>query len=259
MKKKHLLILIIVLLSIVKVNVSAKTCNYNGVDVEVEDNELCLELDYPSFGGFDLNENQDINQVIAWFYSFIVTISGLAVFAKLVQGGFNWLSSAGNSTKTAEATETITSALIGLIIVLSSFIIIKTINPELTTLILPDILPDIQQIGEIENSEQTQNSNASCSVVLNLNYVSPNSMSLPYLAIGYEIKDVSLSSVSEIKLYDPYYTEMETWSVQGVTEGETMTIKTFDLTYYSELTGIWTAEIEGECTDSATVDVNIYD
>jgi len=99
--------------------------------------KLNLELDYPEFGGFDLNEDQDLNEMIAWFYYFIVGISGLASFIMLVWGGFQWLTSIGSPTKISDAKDKITSAILGLIIVLASFLILKVINPDFITLKLP--------------------------------------------------------------------------------------------------------------------------
>lgn len=242
MKKKHLLILIVVLLSIASVNVLAKTCR----DTEIAEDELCLELDYPSFGGFDLNKDQDINQVIAWGYSLIVTISGLAAFARLVSGGFGWLSSAGNSSKTEEAKKTIESALIGLVLVLSSFLIIKTINPELTVL----VLPDVKQMEKTENLLITP----SCDLYLTFAPVSMGNTS-PYLYISYNIYNVLPNSNSEINLYDTYDNVVATWEATGETS---TTNKTFDLTNKMN-PGTWIAEIKGECEKSASVSVSVLE
>ena len=96
-----------------------------------------LELNYPTFGGFNLNENQDLNQIVAWFYYFIVTIAGFAAFVMLVWGGFEWLTSAGSPTRTGNAKDRITSALIGLLIILGSYLILQIINPDLLILNMP--------------------------------------------------------------------------------------------------------------------------
>lgn len=103
-----------------------------------------LNLDYPAFGGFDPNneEQQDINQVIAWFYYFVVGISGFFAFFGLVMGGFTWLTSAGNPSKIADAKDQILAAILGLVLILATWVILQIINPELTTLRLP-ILSDI--------------------------------------------------------------------------------------------------------------------
>jgi hypothetical protein len=95
---------------------------------------LKLNLEYPSFGGFKLSGSTNINEVVAWLYYFMISISGLSAFVMLVRGGFMWMSSAGNPNTLGEAKDTITSAILGLIIILASFLILQVINPELTTL-----------------------------------------------------------------------------------------------------------------------------
>lgn len=98
-----------------------------------------LNLNYPQFGDFDINEegNQDVNKIIAWFYYFVVSIAGLAAFVMLVWGGFTWLTSTGEPGKITDAKDRIYSAFLGLLLILTSYLIIKVINPELTILTLP--------------------------------------------------------------------------------------------------------------------------
>ncbi len=100
-----------------------------------------LNNSYPVFQGVNINKsgNQDLNQIIAWFYYLIVTISGFSAFFRLVWGGSLWLTS-GVSDKKREAKEIINSALIGLLLILSSYLILRVINPDLTTLNLPSEL-----------------------------------------------------------------------------------------------------------------------
>jgi hypothetical protein len=92
---------------------------------------LQLNLDYPEFFGIDINNEKDqsLPAVIAWFYYFIVSISGLAAFAMLIIGGLQWLGSAGNISAISDARDRIQKAMLGLIIVLSSFLIVELINP----------------------------------------------------------------------------------------------------------------------------------
>ncbi len=102
---------------------------------------LALELQYPEFGPegqkIRIELGMDLNRLIAWFYYFIVGISGLAAFFMLIWGGVVWLTSAGNPSKIGEAKDRITSAFLGLLIVLSSWLILRVINPDLTMLNLP--------------------------------------------------------------------------------------------------------------------------
>jgi hypothetical protein len=92
---------------------------------------FALELSYPTINNLKIELGMDIGTLVMWFYYFIVTISGLAAFAMIVWGGISWLTSAGNPSKTGEAKDRITSAILGLLLILGSWIIINLINPDL--------------------------------------------------------------------------------------------------------------------------------
>lgn len=100
---------------------------------------LALELNYPEFGGYTISLDMDLNQLIAWFYYFIVVTAGLSAFVMLIWGGIQWLTSAGNPTQINNAKDRITSALLGLLIILGSWLILQVINPDLTILSLPGL------------------------------------------------------------------------------------------------------------------------
>jgi len=100
---------------------------------------LALELTYPEIMGIKIELGMDLNKLIAWLYYFIVGVSGLAAFFMLIWGGFQWLTSAGSPAKISEAKDRIGSAILGLIIILASFLILKVINPVLITLKLPGL------------------------------------------------------------------------------------------------------------------------
>lgn len=95
---------------------------------------ICLNLSYPSFNNFDLNDKQGLNEIVAWFYYFIVGISGFAAFVMLVIGGFKYLSSAGNPSTITDAKDQMQKALLGLLLILISWLILQVINPDLTIL-----------------------------------------------------------------------------------------------------------------------------
>ena len=104
---------------------------------KINADNIVLNLKYPTFQGINLADNQDINQIVAWFYYLIIGISAFAAFFRAVWGGFLWSSSAGNTNQIREAKNMLSGAAIGVLVILSAYIIIQTINPELTTLNLP--------------------------------------------------------------------------------------------------------------------------
>ena len=95
---------------------------------------LALELDWPlSPGGTALDDDSDVGDMIQYFYEWAIALGGLATFVSLVFGGFKYLSSMGRPEVMKEAKSQITSAFVGLILLLSSWLILNIINPDLTT------------------------------------------------------------------------------------------------------------------------------
>ncbi len=102
-----------------------------------------LNLDYPTItipgvGEITLSLDMELNTLIAWLYYFIIGIAGISAFVMLVWGGVEWMTSAGNPSKITSAKDRMTSALLGLLIILASWLILQVINPELVILTMPE-------------------------------------------------------------------------------------------------------------------------
>jgi len=124
---------------------------------------LALELQYPEInipgiGTTTLSLGMDLGALIAWLYYFIITISGLAAFIMLIWGGVQWLTSAGNPSKMGEARDRIGSALLGIVIILASWLILNTVDPNLTILKMPGICGD----GECNSGESCSSCPVDC-------------------------------------------------------------------------------------------------
>lgn len=74
--------------------------------------------------------NQSLVEYISSFYKFAILIAGIAAFGSLVYSGILWIVSAAVDQK-KKAMEQILSALLGLALVLGSFLLLQTINPDL--------------------------------------------------------------------------------------------------------------------------------
>jgi hypothetical protein len=74
-------------------------------------------------GGFDV-----VQAFITWGLSLIFVIAGLAAFLFLLWGGISWISSGGDKEKIESARNKIVYAIIGLIIILSSYLIVRTVG-----------------------------------------------------------------------------------------------------------------------------------
>ena len=123
---KKILALIFLISFLVLPNISL------AVDCNGSDNRL--NLCYPSFQNFSLTLDMPLNEIVAWFYYFIIGVAGLAAFVMLVTGGVKYLTSAGSPSAISDAKDQIKSALLGLLIILMSWLILQVINPDLTVL-----------------------------------------------------------------------------------------------------------------------------
>lgn len=93
------------------------------------------------------------------FYTLIITISGIIAFIALVVAGILYLTSAGDPEKINKAKKQIFAAFLGVIIILSSYLILKTINPSLISFSIPglerillpppEVLPPIPKVPDI--------------------------------------------------------------------------------------------------------------
>ena len=68
------------------------------------------------------------------FYNFALIVSGILAFGAIVYGGFMAATSAGNATRLSEGRSWIWSSLIGLLLLGGAYLILYTINPNLTQL-----------------------------------------------------------------------------------------------------------------------------
>ncbi len=74
---------------------------------------------------------QNISQFISNLITFAVAIAGVGSFILLLYGGIRYISSAGDKTGTQSAKETITAAIVGLVIVVGSYTIATTLGTVL--------------------------------------------------------------------------------------------------------------------------------
>ncbi|MDO8264851.1 MAG: hypothetical protein Q7T34_00595 [Candidatus Parcubacteria bacterium] len=99
---------------------------------------FALETKWPSSpSGIPITDDITLTVFIQYLYEWSIAIGGLAAFFALIWAGFLYLTSAGNTGRIKEAKERINSAVLGLVLLLSSFLILNTINPQLTTLSMP--------------------------------------------------------------------------------------------------------------------------
>jgi hypothetical protein len=86
-------------------------------------------------------QGQGPASVVANFYSFAFLIAGFLAFVMIVYGGVRYTFSGGSSSSKEEAKDAIKQALLGLGLLLVAYLILSTINPDLTQLRMPTLPP----------------------------------------------------------------------------------------------------------------------
>ena len=95
-----------------------------------------LENTYPTIPGAQQLKTIDISfpAYLKYIYNLSIVIAGVFSFVLLAWGGLRYLFSAGKPGRMTDAKEQITASLLGLLLIFASFLIVNTINPELTQL-----------------------------------------------------------------------------------------------------------------------------
>lgn len=88
-------------------------------------------------GGSSVVSN--IGDYIKTVYIYLIGIGGIVAVVLILKGGFEYVTSAGSPERVTSAKSTITSALIGLFLLLGSYTMLYTINPDLLQLKLPRV------------------------------------------------------------------------------------------------------------------------
>lgn len=98
---------------------------------------FATEIDWPASPmGTELIEygTTTLTDLVQYFYEWGISIGALFAFISIVVAGFQYLTSVGNPFKIAQAMERIKASFLGLALLLGTFLILNTINPELTIL-----------------------------------------------------------------------------------------------------------------------------
>lgn len=95
---------------------------------------FALEVNWPASPvGTDLTDTSTLPELVKYLYEWGIFLGGLAFFIALLIAGMQYLTSVGKPELIKEAKNRITSAFLGLILLLGSWLILNTINPQLTT------------------------------------------------------------------------------------------------------------------------------
>ncbi|MEK7562195.1 MAG: hypothetical protein AAB509_00745 [Patescibacteria group bacterium] len=102
-----------------------------------------MEIIYPNLPFYPaIDSTSTLPQFIAYWFGFAITIAIAIAVISLIIAGIQLMTSAGNTGATSEAKDKIKGATLGLVLLLSSFLILRTINPVLVT-------PSLTSLGEV--------------------------------------------------------------------------------------------------------------
>jgi len=91
-------------------------------------------IEYPEIGGQKVAFGMTLQELIRYIYLFAIGICGAVALTAILLGAIKYVGAAGNPSKMTDAKEQIFSAILGVIILLSSYLILNTINPDLVLL-----------------------------------------------------------------------------------------------------------------------------
>lgn len=93
-----------------------------------------------------VGEGVNLGQCISGIYTWSLTVVGIVAFVQILWAGWMWLTAFGNTSVAGAARSKITNAILGIILLFSSYLILKTINPDLVggTVNLPKITREEQ-------------------------------------------------------------------------------------------------------------------
>lgn len=90
-------------------------------------------------GGWFVGRVEDLAQYLETIYNFVIGFAGLLAASIMMVGGFQYLTAGGDQGKVAAAKGRIANALIGLVLALSAYLLLNTINPALVNLKTPTV------------------------------------------------------------------------------------------------------------------------
>lgn len=135
MKKieKNIQIIIISGFFILTILIAFCFLNYEGLAQEKP-----LEVQYPEMKGIKMETiGIGITEYVKYIFNFIIIISGIIAFGALLWGGIRYLTSTGKPEELKKAKKQILAAFLGIIILLCSYLILYTINPQLVLFQIP--------------------------------------------------------------------------------------------------------------------------
>ncbi|MBA4318590.1 MAG: hypothetical protein C0412_09325, partial [Flavobacterium sp.] len=105
-----------------------------------------LEINYPNFFGLTITQYTSLSEYAKYFFNLGMALAGTLAVLVIIFGGIYYLISFSRGKFTNEGKEWVKSGIIGLIILLSAYLIVYTINPDLIYFRLERLIPILSGI-----------------------------------------------------------------------------------------------------------------
>lgn len=129
-----------------------------GLPVCFEPN-VSIGEDFTSDTAYEMPKGTEgIALYVSAIYKYAIAVVGVLAVVIMMFGGATWITSGGNSERVTEAKAWIAASLTGLILVLCSWIILKTINPALVDF----NTPELKTVDKALEAESAASSVQSC-------------------------------------------------------------------------------------------------
>ncbi|MBI2446328.1 MAG: hypothetical protein HYV51_00720 [Parcubacteria group bacterium] len=103
--------------------------------------QVKLETGIPGIPASGLPVGQELPSYINYLFIFSLGLVTILALTQMIIGGITYILAAGNAAKVEDAKDMILQALLGLGILLVSYLLLRTINPDLVNLRNPVLIP----------------------------------------------------------------------------------------------------------------------
>lgn len=99
-------------------------------------------MQYPPIGNITINENTTAAQFVVYLFSLAISIGAFVAVIMMIMAGIEWITSTGNPSKIESAKGKIANTLFGVAVLIGCYIVLNTINSQLTTVKIDDLYCD---------------------------------------------------------------------------------------------------------------------
>ncbi|MBI5654327.1 hypothetical protein HZC53_01575 [Candidatus Uhrbacteria bacterium] len=89
-----------------------------------------LDAKAKQYGFEDQMGGRDIPQLVARIINWVLPLTGSLLLVMFLYGGFLWMTAAGEADKVKKATQTMTNAVIGMVIIVGAYAIVYNLTSK---------------------------------------------------------------------------------------------------------------------------------